>query len=826
MDPWGGVPPSPGQGLGYPPPYYFQAPQYGGVNMNAAVQYGGPPEAKVKKDKRRRSKSKDKKSKHKERKEMLPNVEAYMRFLEDVAGWNDLKKKNLIVNTFAMLCEDKKDDVRAALAVRPEGTKAELMIPKTKRKTNLICTVNTIERYDCRSARLAEGSYLFVIREEWGFFSLYKTGKPTTAERVLSPFISSSSSKNYPSWEELLETAPVFTLVLLEISELSYSKQEFIVRVSTMNSDRPLKLKFPPKDYATAATAIKNCHITSRPYGNVPQPGLGSYYVDGEEFFPNLAKEILQAQSEILMAAWWLSPYIYLDRKMGDKTVDQNCRLDNLLQRKAFEGVRINILLYQEVGRAVALTSMHTKAYLESLHPNIKVVRHRGPLQFTHHQKFTVIDWKVLFIGGLDPCYGRFDFHEHPLYDQEDGVELFPGLDFRNPVLLGDDANAQTKAPFVSVLNKKQSHRLPWHDLHLKLKGRLAYVAGLNFVQRWHHHVKRTTENLFITPDARVLYDKQTLQAIEEDKDAVKATICRSLGLWSGNPGPPEKSIHTKYLELIAGAQNFIYIENQYFISSVYGPEISNGVAQALVNRIVKSFKEQLSFKVFLLIQPHGEGDPVTDQFIRSLLYFQNQTLLKMNSMLMKQLGSQDEVDKYLFVGCLQQYGISPEKKATYSSIYIHSKFIIADDVRFILGSANINDRSFLGDRDSELAVLIDGGASSEAIKDLRIRLWKEHLGAPRDSVENPTSREVWDLIRSTAKHNTHVYEKVFPSVPSSNVTTLEEAQRLQTKPPNDEGLLKTIKGHLVLYPMSWLSSAPPTMIAQAAGTMAAGMFE
>ncbi len=36
--------------------------------------------------------------------------------------------------------------------------------------------------------------------------------------------------------------------------------------------------------------------------------------------------------------------------------------------------------------------------------------------------------------------------------------------------------------------------------------------------------------------------------------------------------------------------------------------------------------------------------------------------------------------------------------------IYVHSKLIVVDDKMAIIGSANINDRSLLGNRDSELA--------------------------------------------------------------------------------------------------------------------------
>ena len=39
--------------------------------------------------------------------------------------------------------------------------------------------------------------------------------------------------------------------------------------------------------------------------------------------------------------------------------------------------------------------------------------------------------------------------------------------------------------------------------------------------------------------------------------------------------------------------------------------------------------------------------------------------------------------------------------------IYVHSKLMIVDDRFVICGSANINDRSLLGDRDSELAAII-----------------------------------------------------------------------------------------------------------------------
>ncbi len=40
--------------------------------------------------------------------------------------------------------------------------------------------------------------------------------------------------------------------------------------------------------------------------------------------------------------------------------------------------------------------------------------------------------------------------------------------------------------------------------------------------------------------------------------------------------------------------------------------------------------------------------------------------------------------------------------------IYVHSKLMIVDDKYVICGSANINDRSMMGKRDSEVGALIE----------------------------------------------------------------------------------------------------------------------
>jgi phospholipase D1/2 len=43
----------------------------------------------------------------------------------------------------------------------------------------------------------------------------------------------------------------------------------------------------------------------------------------------------------------------------------------------------------------------------------------------------------------------------------------------------------------------------------------------------------------------------------------------------------------------------------------------------------------------------------------------------------------------------------------TFMQVYVHSKLMIIDDHIALIGSSNINDRSLLGSRDSEVSFLL-----------------------------------------------------------------------------------------------------------------------
>ncbi len=71
----------------------------------------------------------------------------------------------------------------------------------------------------------------------------------------------------------------------------------------------------------------------------------------------------------------------------------------------------------------------------------------------------------------------------------------------------------------------------------------------------------------------------------------------------------------------------------------------------------------------------------------------------------LKRAGIQDPSEYITFHG-MRNWSVLMGKLVQ-EIIYVHSKLMIVDDKYIICGSANINDRSLLGTRDSELAAVV-----------------------------------------------------------------------------------------------------------------------
>lgn len=105
--------------------------------------------------------------------------------------------------------------------------------------------------------------------------------------------------------------------------------------------------------------------------------------------------------------------------------------------------------------------------------------------------------------------------------------------------------------------------------------------------------------------------------------------------------------------------------------------------------------------------------------------------------------------------------------------IYIHSKCMVVDDVYMIMGSANINERSLSGRRDTEIAfgayqpafVETHSEGRRGGVQAFRMQLWAAHLGI-KDSSElefcrNPGTLDVAREVGKRAHKHWDQYTQV-----------------------------------------------------------------
>jgi phosphatidylserine/phosphatidylglycerophosphate/cardiolipin synthase-like enzyme len=108
----------------------------------------------------------------------------------------------------------------------------------------------------------------------------------------------------------------------------------------------------------------------------------------------------------------------------------------------------------------------------------------------------------------------------------------------------------------------------------------------------------------------------------------------------------------------------------------------------------------------------------------------------------------------------------APDRVAIYNlentagtPIYVHAKICIVDDIWFTCGSDNFNRRSWTSDSELTCAVLdatpddrqpvADG--TRRLARDLRLEVWSEHLGRPREELARVDLLMGFDLWRQTA---------------------------------------------------------------------------
>ena len=322
------------------------------------------------------------------------------------------------------------------------------------------------------------------------------------------------------------------------------------------------------------------------------------------------------AKDVIYIHDWWLSPQLYMRRPAA---ISQKWRLDRLLQRKAREGVKIFIIIYRNVEAAIPIDSEFTKFSMLDLHPNIFVQRSPNQFKknqffFAHHEKICIVDHTVAFVGGIDLCFGRWDTPQHSVVDDKptgfeqsdlpkdaDHCQLWPGKDYSNPRV---QDFYQLSEPYAEMYDRSKTPRMPWHDVSMQVVGQPARDLTRHFVQRWNYVLRgrkptRPTPFLLPPPD----YNPADLEALGLT-GTCEVQILRSASDWSLGIMETEHSIMNAYCKMIEESEHFVYIENQFFITSceTMNTKIMNKIGDAIVERAIRAYQNSESWRCVILI--------------------------------------------------------------------------------------------------------------------------------------------------------------------------------------------------------------------------------
>ncbi|KAF8410362.1 hypothetical protein HHK36_002890 [Tetracentron sinense] len=446
------------------------------------------------------------------------------------------------------------------------------------------------------------------------------------------------------------------------------------------------------------------------------------------------------------------------------------------------------------------------------------------------------------FIGGLDLCNGRYDTPEHRLFRDLDTI--FQD-DYHNPTFAAGtkgprqpwhDLHCRIEGPAAYDVLKNFEQR--WK----KARKWSEFGQCFKSITHWHDDALLKLERIswILSPpqDSSSVPNRDPISWVsnEEDPENWHVQVFRSIDSGSLKDFPknvhlPEaknlvcskhlvidKSIQNGYIQAIRSAQHFIYIENQYFIGSSYAwssykdagwkhlLRADNLIPMELALKIASKIRAKERFAVYIVIPMWPEGVP-TSATMQEILFWQGQTMQMMYEIVGQELKSMDLENShpkdYLNFFCLGNREELPKEISRSTSqphatgdaasaaqkfrrfmIYVHAKGMIVDDEYIILGSANINQRSLAGSKDTEIAMgayqphhtwSMKKGHPRGQIYGYRMSLWAEHLGMVDECFKEPHSLNCVSNVNKIAEENWKSY-------------TAEE--------------LTSLHGHLLKYPV------------------------
>lgn len=394
-----------------------------------------------------------------------------------------------------------------------------------------------------------------------------------------------------------------------------------------------------------------------------------AYLIDGENYFRAVREAFCMAKRCIFIIGWDIHSEVRLVR--GNDPDGYPEKLGALLDHLTHERSGLNVyILSWDFAMLYAMEREFFPKYKLRWKSNDKVhfcLDGNHPVGASQHQKLVVVDDQIAFCGGLDLSKWRWDTSAHP---RDHDLRIDPD-------------------------NKPYP---PFHDVQMLVDGDAAAALGDLARERW----TIATDSQAVEAD-RVIEADQWPPSVDVVQEKVKVGIARTLPEYKGRKEIRE--VERLYLDSIASAQSFIYMENQYLSS--------HRVVSALADRLREPDGPQV-----VIVMPEKTGG-----------WLEQHTMDVLRARVLQQLRDADEHDRFrIFYVRLA--------KDPHVSLMVHAKVMIIDDAFARVGSANTSNRSMGLDSECDIAVeSSDTQDCGTTITAFRRKLLAEHLDVAVDEI-------------------------------------------------------------------------------------------
>ncbi|HEY9202397.1 MAG TPA: VTT domain-containing protein [Gammaproteobacteria bacterium] len=396
-----------------------------------------------------------------------------------------------------------------------------------------------------------------------------------------------------------------------------------------------------------------------------------SFLIDGEDYFRTVREAMKQAQHSIFIIGWDIHSELQLIRDDTDDGYSH--QLGPLLNQLAAEKNQLNIYILNWDFAMIYVIEReffpHYKLRWKS-HKRIHFcLDGNHPVGASQHQKLVVVDDQLAFVGGMDLSQWRWDTSQHKIDDPR-----------------RRDPNGKPYPPF--------------HDVMMLVDGDAARSIGELARERW--RIAANEDAVAANSDSRSTGTHITKpvtewpQQGEPDLQDIAIGIARTLPAYRERTAVRE--VEQLYLQSIAAAEQFIYIENQYFSSQRIG--------EALQQRLQEDDGPEV-----IVVMPEKTGG-----------WLEQHTMDVLRARLLSKLKQADKHDRLRIY--YVQLSASPAV-----SLMIHAKVMVIDDCFARVASSNLSNRSMGLDSECDLALQSsDTQDCDAAISGFRRRLLAEHL--------------------------------------------------------------------------------------------------